>query len=241
MAQSLAQIMSSLSGQYDPQAKLIQDQQAALPGQETAAIGGLDQAKTNAFQGINDAANARGMSYSGAPIKEQQVYTGERYLPALAGIKQNTQQQGYQLQSALLGVRQQQGAQAQGIQADQNNREQQQRQYEQQRQDGINQFNRQLQAQQQAAAQSRAQATQQATAGFNVDRDKSGGYAIKQPNGKPGTLFQYVQANGGGWKDVIKMLAGGSRGDAQIADELSKTKLSPQALTKKYPYIFGTM
>jgi hypothetical protein len=244
MPQTLEQIMASLSGQYDPQAKLIQDQQAALPGQETAAIAGADAAKNNAFTQNQNNANSMGMMYSGQGLENNNKYIGERYAPAIAGIKQNTQQQGYQLQNALLGVRQQQGAQAQGIYTDQVNREQQQRQYEQQRQDGIDQFNRQLAAQQQqaAAAQRAAAASQasQATRGFSVARDKSGGYAIKAPDGSAATLAQYAGGNVGA---VVQYLAQGSSGDQALAKKFSQMNLGdPKVLTtlqKQYPYIFG--
>lgn len=227
--------MSGLSSQYDPQAQLVQQQQAGLAGQETAAIAGADAAKNNAFRQNQESANSMGMAYSGQGLENNNRYIGERYAPAIAGIKQNTQQQGYQLQSALLGIRQQQGQQAYGMYNDQQNREQQQKQYEQSRNDTIAQNNR---AYAQSLAQAAAAKSAQ-TSGFNVARDPSGGYAIKNANGQPSTLASYVQANGGGWNDVLKMLASGSKSDAKLADDLSRTNLSPQQLTAKYPHIFG--
>lgn len=112
MAQSLAAIMADLNAQYDPSRALIAKQQADLPGQETAAVAGLDAAKTNAFDTVRNNANAQGMLYSGTPINEQNKYIGATYMPALAGVKQNTQTQGYKLQEALLGVNQNQAERA---------------------------------------------------------------------------------------------------------------------------------
>lgn len=113
MAATLEQIMKQLAPTYDPQRALIAQQQAALPGQQAADVAGLDAAKTNAFSDINIQANDRGMSYSGMPIAEQSRYVGERYLPALAGIKNSYADKGFQLQNALLGINQAQSQQAQ--------------------------------------------------------------------------------------------------------------------------------
>ena len=55
--------------------------------QESADIGGLEQAKTNAFESINTGANRRGMFFSGIPLAEQSKYVGENYLPAVASLK----------------------------------------------------------------------------------------------------------------------------------------------------------
>jgi hypothetical protein len=55
--------------------------------QESADIGGLEQARTNAFESINTGANRRGMFFSGIPLAEQSKYVGENYLPAVASLK----------------------------------------------------------------------------------------------------------------------------------------------------------
>lgn len=115
MAQSLAEIMAQLNSTYEPQRALLQKQQAALPGEEQAAVSGLETAKTNAFNDITNSANAAGMVYSGAPISEQQRYVGERYLPALAGVKSDYTNRASKLEAALLDVNRGQSERAQQI------------------------------------------------------------------------------------------------------------------------------
>lgn len=115
MAQTLDQIIASLNPTYDPQAQLIQGQIDALPGQEQAMLSGLDTAKTKAFQDITNTANDHGVLYSGAPIKEQSQYAGEKFLPAVANIKATTAANKYKLTSALLGVQQSKQQRAQDV------------------------------------------------------------------------------------------------------------------------------
>jgi len=55
--------------------------------QESADLGGLEQAKQNAFESINTGANRRGMFFSGIPLAEQSKYVGENYLPSVASLK----------------------------------------------------------------------------------------------------------------------------------------------------------
>lgn len=114
MARSLAEIMSSLNQNYDPQRNLVQSQIDALPGQQSAEQAGLDTAKSNAFGSITDAANQRGVVYSGVPINEQNKYVGEKYLPAVANLKSTYANKGSQLQASLLGIADTQRREAQG-------------------------------------------------------------------------------------------------------------------------------
>ena len=116
MAQQLSEILSSLDNVYKPQAAAIQQQQAALPAYYQAQQQGLDQTKNNAFQGITDSANSHGMFYSGAPIAEQQKYVGATYLPAVAGLQKDQQDQQFKLSSALSDVTGRQYNQAYDIQ-----------------------------------------------------------------------------------------------------------------------------
>lgn len=123
MPQTLEQIMATRKPLYDSQRNLIADQQAQLPGQEQADVQGLDTAKTNAFGDITNTANSRGVLYSGAPIQEQSRYVGEKYLPALAGVKNNYAGQRSKLEAALLGINQDETTSAQNIQNEQQKNE----------------------------------------------------------------------------------------------------------------------
>jgi hypothetical protein len=108
MAREIQQIMTELETAYAPQRQAVQERMNQLPGFYEAQRGGVETARTNAYQDITRQANARGMVYSGAPIQEQQRYTGERYLPALAQLSGQEGEQRFGLQQALnqLGERQ---------------------------------------------------------------------------------------------------------------------------------------
>ena len=138
MAQQLDEILNQLSSVYQPQTQAVQQQQqqgqqmynsqmAALPAQYQAQQAGLDATKNQAFQSINDGANARGMLYSGAPIAEQQKYLGASYLPAVAKLQgdqlaqqsqltNNWNDHNFKLSSALSDITKNQYNDAYGIQ-----------------------------------------------------------------------------------------------------------------------------
>lgn len=104
-------------------------------------------AKDNAFRDITGAASSKGMLYSGMPIAEQTRYTGEKYLPALAQLEQQKNQQTFGFQSQLNDIYGKRMSQAQQLQQQELDREEQARQAEANRQ-------AQLQAARYAAARS---------------------------------------------------------------------------------------
>tara|TARA_R110000868_G_scaffold59901_4_gene183665 strand:+ start:419 stop:1240 length:822 start_codon:yes stop_codon:yes gene_type:complete len=130
MAREIDQIMQELEAAYAPQKKQYQEQISALPSYYQAQTAGLEQARQNAFQDIVRRANARGVVYSGAPIQEQQVYTGERYLPALANLSQQEGTQTFNLRQALNKIGETQRLSAEGIRQQELNREEAARQAE---------------------------------------------------------------------------------------------------------------
>lgn len=130
MAREIQQIMEELESAYAPQKKQYQEQISALPSYYATQAAGLEQARQNAFQDIVRRANARGVVYSGAPIQEQQVYTGERYLPALAGLRQQESGQAFTLQQALGKIGETQRLAAEQIRQQELNREEAARQAE---------------------------------------------------------------------------------------------------------------
>lgn len=123
MAQALSEILAQLDPVYNPQKAIIQQQQAALPGQQQAEQAGLDTAKTNAFGDINVQANDRGLSYSGMPIAEQAKYLGTSYLPAVAKLKTNYSDRNFSLQDTLAKLEADRVKQGQGIYTSQVNAE----------------------------------------------------------------------------------------------------------------------
>lgn len=93
---------------------------------------GLQQAKTDAFQGITDQANRRGLFYSGIPISEQAKYTGATFLPAVANLRARYAQQKFDLTGALNKVVEEQYKTAYGVRQDELDREEKQREFDRQ-------------------------------------------------------------------------------------------------------------
>lgn len=115
MARELSQIISELNNVYDPQRQTVRQQQEAIDPALQAEEKGLEYAKNDAFQGITDTANRRGLFYSGIPIAEQQKYTGGTYLPAVANLRGKYQQQRFNLQDTLNKIQSEQYNNAYGI------------------------------------------------------------------------------------------------------------------------------
>lgn len=115
MARELSQIISELNNVYDPQRQTVRQQQEAIDPALQAEEKGLEYAKNDAFQGITDTANRRGLFYSGIPIAEQQKYTGGTYLPAVANLRGKYQQQRFNLQDTLNKIQSDQYNQAYGV------------------------------------------------------------------------------------------------------------------------------
>jgi hypothetical protein len=124
MARSIDQIISELNSVYQPQIENINAQIAALPAQYQAQKDALNVAKENAFRDITGAASAKGMVYSGMPIQEQTRYTGTKYLPALAQLEAQQNQQRFNFQTMLADLYNKRMSQAQAIRQQELDREQ---------------------------------------------------------------------------------------------------------------------
>lgn len=127
----LAQEYAALNPVYAPQKTLIQQQVSALPAQYAAEKSALEQAKANAFRDISSEAQSRGTFFSGFRPEQMARYTGEKYLPALAGISSQQQQARFNLEKALADLNMAQRQAATTNLQNVLNREQQQRQFEQ--------------------------------------------------------------------------------------------------------------
>ena len=86
MARALEQIISELDSVYRPQRDLYNQQLSQQDPQMEAEQKGLMAQKEDSFRQITDQANRRGMFYSGLPIAEEQRYTGQQFLPAMANL-----------------------------------------------------------------------------------------------------------------------------------------------------------
>lgn len=235
MAQSLAEIMAGLNPAYDPERNVINTQVAALPGAAAADIAGLDTAKTNAFSDITNAANARGVLYSGAPINEQNKYVGEKYLPARAAVAENYANRTSDFQLKLAQIGQRQSERAQGIQADQQKTEA----------DAAYRAE-QLRIQQEAARQKAvsggsSRAAVDPAKGFLKGSDAGGGLSYRDARGNPITSAQYYEAKGatGIGAIIADLRSSKNPGDAKIANDASSGKYTYDQLMQKYPYVFG--
>lgn len=123
MARALGDILTELNTVYDPQKALVKEQMATIDPSQSAEMQGLQAAQQDAFQAITDQANRRGMFYSGAPISEQQKYTGATYLPAVANLRAKYAQQKFNLQDTLNKIQAEQQLKAQGIYQEELNRD----------------------------------------------------------------------------------------------------------------------
>lgn len=229
-------IYNALNTVYDPNRQLINTQLSSLPGEETAAMSSLEQAKVNAFKDISNRANASGMLFSGFRPNEEATYTGEKFLPALAGVKSASENRKLTLLEALNNIGKEQTNTALG-------------QYKtiQDRAAEESRFTRQLEADRENA---RISAASNATVvdpykGFNAvvnktSKGKATGTSFFGPGNQPITAAQYYSATGTGIQGVENFLQNDQDPTSKKAyKDLTTRKLSPEELTKKYPYIFG--
>jgi hypothetical protein len=107
--------MAELDSVYNPQRDVYSKQINALPGQQSAELGGLEAAKTDSFNQITQGANRRGVAFGGIPLAEQASYLGQSYLPAVANLKGKFQGQKSDLQLRLAELAAKQRGDAQGI------------------------------------------------------------------------------------------------------------------------------
>lgn len=94
VVQNLQDIVAQIQAAYQPQQQLLDASVNQNDQSGQAQVAGLDAKKTQAFQGITQAANNRGMYFSGYTPHEEANYTSTSYLPALA-----------QLQGTIAGTR----------------------------------------------------------------------------------------------------------------------------------------
>lgn len=205
MARSVDQIIGELNSAYQPQIDVVNKQLAELPAYYQAQQGGLDTAKTNAFSDITNAASAKGIAYSGMPIAEQSRYVGEKYLPALAQLKQNQNNQTFGLQTNLNDIFAKRLTQAQTIQQQELQREEAARQAEADR------IQKERQFQQQLAAQ-RASASSRGSSG----RAPSAADRMQAAQQEFGAALQFARSNPGkvndGYREMVQQRVGQAYG-----------------------------
>lgn len=211
---SVEQIMTELDGYFAPTRAVINQQKDLLPSLYDSQVGGLNQAKDNAFSDINRQANAKGMVYSGAPISEQQRYTGEKFLPALAQLKNQQNTASLDLAGQLANLHKDQGLLAQQMRQGELDREEARRQAEESARraaaaasgggsGGLSSILGSLLSGGSVGGASAAQIAQR----------KGGGFDFKDAAGKPISAAVYAKMVGIPFRDLLqKMAAGGDNG-----------------------------
>lgn len=193
MARALDQIIKELDSVYNPQRGVYNSQITGLDPQQDAEMKGLEAQKQDSFQQITQGANRRGLFYSGLPIAEEQRYTGQNFLPAVANLRGKYANQRFGLMDALAKVTEAQSKQAWGI-----------HQGELQVDEERRQFDERLAAQQRAEAENRAASERAARASAGAGGAVYGGGGATQ------------QAAGGGREAPVRV----NPADQQLYDQM---------------------
>jgi hypothetical protein len=216
----LQSLIAEYGKAYDPQRALIDADITANANAGAAQEAGLMAKKDQAFKGIEQRAQNKGMYFSGFSPDEQANYTSDTYLPALA-----------QLQATIAATRSQLLGKKADIETDVYNKafntregdikakndwqSEQERRAWQAEQDRIN---REFQAAENAKSRSAQAASSRASAGpsLSLRKNSAGGYDVLEDGqvSKNYDLASYAQLTG---KDLINLLANGDARDRQAA------------------------
>lgn len=218
---------SSLSGTYDPQTQLVQSEIDQLAPEQATQQASLDQAKVNAFKDINSDANSRGLLFSGFSPENQAIYTGTKYLPAVANLATTFQNNKNTLLDKINQINSTRATQAQGIvstaQTAADKEAYDNAKLSSSSSGGITPY-------QQTELNSKAAAQYKVTgkSGYNGAGQKvtssNLGYNFTGPNGTPISLAQYVQGSGGDANTVLSLLQNGSSYDKNIYNQVASNK-----------------
>ena len=209
MARALDQIISELDSVYRPQRDLYNQQLSQQDPQMEAEQKGLMAQKEDSFRQITDQANRRGMFYSGLPIAEEQRYTGQQFLPAMANLagKYKASKDNLSETLARLGIEQRDkayGVYQQELAID----EQMRREAEQRRQ-----FDEQ-QRTARAAAGSGGYSFGSGGGGggsYGYQQKANKGFAFVDADGNPISAATYAKATNTPFRDLLQMMA--NKGD----------------------------
>ena len=117
--QSVEQIIADLNPAYAGSESVIAQRRAALPGQFDAQRAGLEAAKVQGFNQINNQATGRGMSFSGIPLDEQANYLSTKYLPGMQQLTFQQNEANLALDDALAKINQERRLKAMDIRQNQ--------------------------------------------------------------------------------------------------------------------------
>lgn len=208
---TLEQIISELNPTFQAQTSAIQQQQSLIPQQIQSQEQALNAQKDVAYEDIVSGARRRGLGFSGIPLGEQAKYAATQYAPALAGLRQQGQQQALTLQQALLGINERRDTLAQQIYQTEQDRAFQASEAEKSRRAAAS--NAFMPTFSQLSGQTQQQT--QAQTGPRVVQSKPGSFAFYGGDNKPITAAQYAKQTGNDIRDVLYEM--GTAGDQQAA------------------------
>lgn len=211
MARTLDQIIAELNPTYQAQTDSLQKQQSLIPQQIASQESALNAQKDVAYNDIVNGARQRGVGFSGIPLGEQAKYNATNYAPALAGLRQQGQQQAMSLQDAILGINQRRDTQAQNIYQTEQDRAFQAQQAELNRKAAASdQFNPSLYQPQAQTAQPR------------IVQKGPGSFNFFDAGGQPITAYQYSLRTNQPIGDVLTNLyQNGDAGAGQLLATLA--------------------
>lgn len=230
VARSLESIIQEIDPGYSGSRSLIQQQQAALPGETDAQLAGLQAQAQQSHTDILDGARRRGLGFGGIPIAEQVKYDSTQFKPAVASLYANQNNRRMTLEESLNALGRDQRNSALNLRESEVAREEQQRQ-----------FNENLALQKAQFEESKRQAARAAAASstnlggyFGSDgsaggaaggsakaaqiaRTSNGGFNFFDAAGRPINAAQYSQMVGVGYRDLLSQMAKGGDKNAQTA------------------------
>jgi len=200
--QGLDQIIAELNPAFQQSTDVLAQRKAGIAPKYDAQRSGLEAARVQGFNTINNQATNRGLSFSGIPLDEQATYLSTQYLPGqqAANAAQNSDE--LQLDQALADLNLTKSNQAMQIRQtqqsslDQYLAQEAQRQFEAQQ----NALNRSAQAASSRAAETGPTAQQYLIGAFENGTDdwRKAGYTEKN------VLNQYAAAYGKTIQDAAK-------------------------------------
>ena len=112
--QTIAEAMRDLDPAYAASRDIVAKRQSALPAKYDAQRAGINAARGQGFNTINNQATGRGGSFSGVPVDEQATYLSTKYLPGMMQADFQQNEEDMALQGEIAGINKEQRLGAQG-------------------------------------------------------------------------------------------------------------------------------
>lgn len=112
--QTLAQAIADLNPAYAASKDVVNQQISGLGAKYDGQRAGINAARGQGFNAINNQATGRGASFSGIPIDEQATYLSTKYLPGMMDANRQENEDGLALKGTLAGIDKEMRVGAQG-------------------------------------------------------------------------------------------------------------------------------